>query len=300
MCAGLSIGRSGVPFWSCDNGGFSSITGTLTPELWIRWSQWSMFTSHVRLHGTPPPRVPWTFGDRAVENFREYAKLRYRLLPYIYSHAYDATRIGLPMMRAMVLEFQDDPHTHDIDDQYMFGDAFLVAPVYTPVNRRAVYLPKGTWFDYWTGAEHQGPATLHVEPPLETLPLYVRGDSIIAMGPDMAYVGEKPFDPITLDIWLCRDAEAIIYDDDETVSCRARKTASEVVLDVSASKKSFIAKLNKSGCPSRVSLNGVALPRLASLAELERAGQGWFFDPSFVVYAKFSGLGSGSAVTFQV
>jgi alpha-glucosidase (family GH31 glycosyl hydrolase) len=172
--------------------------------------------------------------------------------------------------------------------------------VYTPANRRTVYLPKGAWFDYWTGAEHQGPTTLHVEPPLEVLPLYVRGDSIIAMGPDMAYVGEKPFNPITLDIWLSHEAEATIYDDDEVISCRARKTASEVALDVSASKKSFIARLNKSGCPSRVSLNGVAMPRLASLAELEVADLGWFFDPSFVVYAKFNGLGSRSEVAFQV
>lgn len=300
MRAGLSIGLSGVPFWSCDNAGFSGTVGHLTPELWIRWSQWSMFQSHTRLHGTEPRRVPWDFGDRASENFRKYAKLRYRLLPYIYSHAYNATQTGLPMMRAMVLEFQDDPNTYDMDDQYMFGDAFLVAPVYTSVNRRTVYLPEGTWFDYWTGKEYKGPTTLRLEPPLEVLPLYVRGDSIIPMGPSMAYVGEQPFDPVTLDVWLSSQAESTIYDDDEMVTCRARRNESRVVLEVSASKRTYIAKLNNTGCPAKVVLNGVDMPRLISREELEKAQLGWCFDARFVVYAKFEALGSASRLVLQV
>ncbi len=156
---GLSIGLSGVPFWSNDTGRLSnSRGGHLTPELYIRWLQMAMFQSHVRFNGFPAYAThhwhapsPWAFGDRAVENYRKYAKLRYRLLPYIYSHAYNATKTGLPMMRAMVLEFQDDPSTYNIQDQYMFGDAFLVAPICDPVNKRTVYLPEGTWYDYETG-----------------------------------------------------------------------------------------------------------------------------------------------------
>ena len=150
---------------------------SLTPELFIRWAQWAMFNSHARLYGFEP-YMPWVFGDRALEIYRRYAKLRYRLMPYIYSQAYKATRTGLPMVRAMVLEFQDDPNTYSMEDQYMFGDAFLVAPVYTPVNRRTVYLPEGRWSDYWTGEEHEGPTTLRVEPPLEVMPVYVKSDSI--------------------------------------------------------------------------------------------------------------------------
>jgi len=290
--AGLSIGLSGVPFWSCDNAGFGAAVGHLTPELWIRWSQWSMFTSHTRLHGMELRRVPWTFGDRAVENFRKYAKLRYRLLPYIYSQAYKATKTGLPMMRAMVLEFQDDPNTYSMEDQYMFGDAFLVAPVYTPVNRRTVYLPEGTWFDYWTAKEYKGPITLQVQPLLEVLPLYIKGDSIIPMGPDMSYVGEKPFNPITLDVWLCSEGECTIYDDDQIVQCRARRKEDRIVIDVSASKRTYVVKLNRTGTPASVKLNGVELPRMASAVELEASEHGWYFAPTFVVYAKFKGLGS--------
>ena len=303
--SGLSIGLSGVPFWSCDNGGFQGLVGHLTPELWIRWSQWSMFISHVRLHGTAPARVPWTFGDMAVENFKKYAMLRYRLLPYIYSHAYKATKTGLPMMRAMVLEFQDDPNTYEMEDEYMFGDAFLVAPVFTPTNKRTVYLPEGTWYDYYTGKEYQGPTTLYVKPSLEVLPLYVRGDSIIPMGPDMAYVGEKPFNPITLDIWLCSEAGFTIYDDDEKtgtreiVGCRARKRADEIVLDLDVSRKTYVAKLNKTGCPTKVTLNGVDLQRLTSYDDLMMAERGWYFDSSFTVYAKFNGLGNGSKLILQ-
>ncbi len=293
MRAGLAIGLSGVPFWSCDNAGFDDEHGHLSPELWIRWSQWSMFLSHVRLHGMGPARVPWSFGDRAVENFRKYAKLRYRLLPYIYSHAYAAAQTGLPLIRAMALDFQDDPVTHHIEDQYMFGDAFLVAPVYSPDNKRTVYLPAGTWYDYDTGREHAGPTTLHIEPALEQLPLYVRADSIIPMGPEMSYVGERSFDPITLDIRLASEAKFDLYDDDERartreiVQYRARKQAGGVVLNLTASAKTFIARFNGAACPARVTLNGAAVPRTASLAELGSAPAGWYFDPSSVVHAKF-------------
>jgi len=263
-----------------------------------------MFQSHVRLHAAGS-RGLFTYGEKTVENFRKYAKLRYRLLPYIYSHAYNATKTGLPMMRAMVLEFQDDPRTYDLDDQYMFGDAFLVAPVYTPTNKRTVYLPSGTWYDYHTGKEYTGPQTLHVEPPLEELPLYIRNDSMIAMGPDLAYVGEKPFDPITLDIWLLSEAVFTLYDDDESarteeiVQCKAAKSKGGITLEVGPSEKTFIAKFNKTGRPAKVSLNGANLPRLTSQVELGKAERGWYFDPSLVVYVKFSARGRKSTVILQ-
>jgi alpha-glucosidase (family GH31 glycosyl hydrolase) len=299
MRAALSIGLSGVAFWSCDNGGYRQIqTNSLTPELWIRWSQWSLFQSHTRLQGAEgPDHVPWSFGDHAVENFRKYAKLRYRLLPYTYSHAYNASKTGVPIMRAMVLEFQDDPRTYQIGDQYMFGDALLVAPVHTPVNRRTVYLPEGTWYEYETGERHTGPTTLHIEPPLEVLPLYVRGNTIIPMGPEMSYVGEKPFDPITLDIRVASEAAFILYDDDEhakteeIVTCKATRKNGQVTLELSPSGKTYIAKFNATNRPGKVSLNDKDIPRLGSRAELDRVECGWFFEPSSTVFAKFRASG---------
>ncbi|MBC7090556.1 MAG: glycoside hydrolase family 31 protein [Nitrososphaeria archaeon] len=297
--AGLSMGLSGIPFWSCDNGGYQSNIGHLTPELWIRWTQWSMFTSHVRLHGEPPPRVPWVFGEKALEIFRKYAKLRYRLLPYIYSQSYIATRTGLPLMRAMILEFQEDPNCYNIEDQYVFGDSFLVAPVCSPSGKRSIYLPKGIWFDYWTGKEYEGPAILSLNVPIDVLPLYVKGDSIIPMGPDMSYVGEKPFNPITLDIWLCSEAETILYDDDEIVNCRAKKKEDKILLEIGASNKTYIVKFNKTSCPLEVSLNNVNLPKAANYNEFEKSKRCWYFDNSFIVYIKFDALGITNKVKLQ-
>ena len=295
--AGLSIGLSGVPFWSCDNAGFDDEHGHLTPELWIRWSQWSMFLSHVRLHGMGPSRVPWTFGDAAVENFRKYAKLRYRLMPYIYSHAYNASLKGLPMMRAMVLEYPNDPNTFHLEDQYMFGDAFLVAPVFTPTNKRTVYLPRGTWYEHGSGKAFRGPTTLYIEPPLEKLPLYIRDNSIIPMGPDMGYIGEKPFDPITLDIWLDSQAQFTLFDDEEStgtqeiVTIRAERGPEGIILEISPSAKTYIAKFNNTGSPETVILNGMNIPGYNSQSEFEKSDRGWYCDPSSIVYVKFKADG---------
>jgi alpha-D-xyloside xylohydrolase len=302
--AGLSIGLSGVPFWNSDVGGFNAVGGGLTPELYIRWMQMNMFQSHVRLNG-PPLRVPWVFGDRVVENYRKYGKLRYRLLPYIYSHAYSTTKTGLPMIRAMVLEFQDDPSTHHIQDQYMFGDAFLVAPVCNPFNKRSVYLPEGTWYEFETGREYTGPQTLHIAPSLDALPLFVRDNSIVAMGPDIVYIDDKPFDPITLDIRLSSEAQCTLYDDNERahtqeiVNCRASKQGARLVLNVGPSAKRFIARFNKTARLNHVTLNGRAMPQLASPQALETAELGWYFEPALVVHAKFGPSASGSELVLR-
>jgi len=308
---GLCLGLCGVPFWSNDIAGYlppddlaAGIPGP-TPELYIRWMQMSMLQSHTRFNGSPL-RVPWNFGDAAVASYRKYSTLRYRLLPYIYSHAYNATKTGLPMTRAMVLEFQDDPCTYNLQDQYIFGDAFLVAPIYKPVSKRTVYLPEGTWYDYDTGEEHAGPKTLHVEPPLETMPLYVRGNSIVPMGPFMNYVGEKPFDPITLDIWLGSQAEFTLFDDDERartqeiVKCQASRKGNQVTLNVGASPKTFVAKFNKTGRPKNVRVDGKEIPHLGSQQALESAESGWYFDSSSVVYAKFVSAGSAKELVLHL
>jgi alpha-D-xyloside xylohydrolase len=301
--SGLSIGLSGVPFWSNDISGYTNTPG-LSTELYIRWMQMAMFQSHVRFNGTPQ-RNPWTFGDRAVENYKKYANLRYSLLPYIYSHAYNATKTGLPMIRAMVLEFQSDPSTYNLQDQYMFGDAFLVAPIFKLVNKRNVYLPKGTWHEYETGKEYSGPDTIHIEPSLDVLPVFVRDNSIIPMGPEMMYIGEKPANLVTLDVWLSSEAKFTMYDDDERahtqeiVDCHAAKKGNQIALNVGASGKTFIAKFNKTSRPKQVSVNGKDVQHVASRDALEKAESGWYFDPSSVVYAKFNPAGSATELVLH-
>jgi alpha-D-xyloside xylohydrolase len=199
--AGLSIGLSGFPFYSHDVGGFS---GNPSPELWVRWLQLGAFSSHVRAHGSPP-REPWEYGEVAEALTRRYLELRYRLLPYLWTESVSAVETSLPVVRAMLLEYPDDPVAWNVDDQYLFGSSLLVAPVLEEgATRRSVWLPEGEWFDFWTGKKLEGPGHVTVEAPLETLPLLVRGGSLLPMGPASQYVDEVPCDPLTLHLYAPR------------------------------------------------------------------------------------------------
>jgi len=193
----LSFGMSGFPFYSHDIGGFSGIP---SPELYVRWAQFGLFSSHARCHGEPP-REPGAYGEQAETIFRQYTELRYRLMPYIYSQAVECGRTSLPMVRALVLEFQDDPVAAMITDQYMFGRHILVAPILDETNTRRVYLPSGTWMDYWTKDTLQGPCWLSIEASLDILPLYIQSGAILPFGPLSQFVDEKPLDPLTLEIY---------------------------------------------------------------------------------------------------
>ncbi len=193
----LSFGMSGFPFYSHDIGGFS---GLPDPALYVRWAQLGLFSSHARAHGVPP-REPWAYGEQAESIFRQYAALRYRLLPYIFSEATRCGSISLPMLRALVLEYQDDPNTYTIDDQYLFGDRLLIAPILSERNQRRVYLPRGTWTDYWTKVALTGERWITIDAPLDVLPIYVRSGAIIPYAPDMQYVDEQLDAPLTIEIY---------------------------------------------------------------------------------------------------
>ena len=193
--AGLSFGMSGFPFWSHDIGGFFYETN---PRLYVRWMQVGVFTSHARAHGFFT-REPWDFGQEALDISRKYLKLRYRLLPYIISQAQTCVEEAIPMMRAMILEFQNDPNLYNMDNQYMFGDYFLVAPVIDEGDSRQVYLPAGTWTDYWSKEVIEGNCWITVDAGLDTLPLYIRENAIIPEGPDMNFVDD--YSKLTLDIY---------------------------------------------------------------------------------------------------
>jgi alpha-D-xyloside xylohydrolase len=150
--AGLSIGTSGFSFWSHDIGGFVN----KTPEnIYRHWTPFGMLTSHVRSHGAPPTE-PWEYGEDFLEAFKAADNMRYRLMPYIYAQAHDCSANGLPMLRALFIEFPEDPGSWLIDNQYMFGSDMLVAPLFTDELSRDVYLPGGTWIDYQTGKKYEG------------------------------------------------------------------------------------------------------------------------------------------------
>ncbi|MEX0988550.1 MAG: TIM-barrel domain-containing protein [Bacteroidales bacterium] len=150
--AGLSIGVTGFSFWSHDIGGFVN----KTPEnVYRHWTPFGMLTSHVRSHGAPPTE-PWEYGEDFMNAFRDAANMRYELMPYIYAQAHDCSAKGLPMLRALFVEFPDDPGSWLIDNQYMFGSEMLVAPLFNDELERDVYLPAGSWTDYQTGRKYQG------------------------------------------------------------------------------------------------------------------------------------------------
>ncbi len=148
--AGLSIGLTGFSFWSHDIGGFV----LKTPEnVYRHWTPFGMLTSHVRSHGAPPTE-PWEYGDDFMNDFRDAVNMRYRLMPYIYAQAHECSAKGLPMLRALFVEFPDDPGSWLIDNQYMFGSDILVAPLFDDNLSRDVYLPPGLWIDYQTNKEY--------------------------------------------------------------------------------------------------------------------------------------------------
>ena len=189
LWSGLSISLSGVAFWSHDIGGFM---GETTPELYIRWAQWGLLSSHSRAHGTTS-REPWSQGEQALSIFREFDELRYQLIPYLYSLAHEAHATGLPLMRPMVLEFQDDPATLTIDSQYMLGPSIMVAPVLEQgLMSRLTYLPRGTWYNFWTDTAYEGGRWIHLPTQsLEMMPIFVKAGTILPLGPIQQHTGEQ-------------------------------------------------------------------------------------------------------------
>lgn len=211
--AGLNIGLSGVGHWAHCMGGFEHVAD---PELYIRWVQFGMLSPVALVFGMDHPgyKEPWNYGGDALRNFKKYDSLRYRLLPYIYSHAYQQYKTGAPLMRALVLDYQHDVNVYEIGDQYLFGEQLMVCPVTTKgAQTRSVYLPEGEWYDYWTGKKYNGKQYVHVLTLLDSMPLFAKAGAIIPMQPFMNYVGEKAVDTITLDIFP-GSGSFTLYDDD--------------------------------------------------------------------------------------
>ena len=176
---GLSLGLSGFGFWSHDIGGFA---GTPSAAVYKRWIAFGLLSSHSRLHGNESYRVPWLFDEEAVDVLRQFTQLKCRLMPYLYSQALEATGKGAPLMRAMLLEFPDDPACDYLDRQYMLGEALLVAPVFSAEGAVSYYLPAGRWTNLLTGVVIEGPGWMRETHDFMSLPLLVRPNSLIAFG----------------------------------------------------------------------------------------------------------------------
>ena len=169
---------------------------------------------------------------------RKYLKLRYRLLPFLYTQLEEAHRTGLPIFRPLVLNYQNDSNALSIDDEFMIGTDLLVAPVMKPnLTSRSVYLPEGEWIDYWTDKHISGGRLIQADAPIDVVPMYVRAGAILPMGPEMNYVGEKPFDPLTLTIYPDAKTEAAttIYEDDGSTLAYRQGAFRRTVVNVTKS-----------------------------------------------------------------
>jgi alpha-glucosidase len=217
----LNSGLSGLVYWACDTGGF--LVGYYKDDmlgaharLYERWMQFSAFAPITRAHKAGGAPEPYAFGLATEQGTKHYLQQRYRLLPYIYSHAWVASQKGLPIVRPMALEFPDDAASAATPgDQYMFGSELLVAPVlYEGQSNRKVYFPPGTWVDWDYGYDYAGGRAWVVAAPQNRIPVAVREGAIIPMAPDMRNTSEKPWDPLTLEVFPSGKSEFTLYHDD--------------------------------------------------------------------------------------
>jgi alpha-D-xyloside xylohydrolase len=217
--AGLNFALSGYPYWTTDIGGYwpafpGAIEQPAYQELYARWFEFGAFCPIFRTHGHRPNNELWTY-DEVEPALIRYDKLRYRLMPYIYSLAWKVTSEDYTIQRALVMDWRTDEKTWNIGDEFMFGPAILVNPVLKAnATHRSVYLPPSPkWYDFWTGAVMSGGQEIEAEAPLDRMPLYIRAGSILLMGPEIEYAAQNPSGPIELRIYRGADGQFDLYED---------------------------------------------------------------------------------------
>jgi alpha-D-xyloside xylohydrolase len=218
--AGLNYSMTGLPYWTTDIGGFvgGNTDDPAYRELFVRWFEYGAFCPIFRAHGARNNNQNelWSFGADAQQILTLYDRLRYRLMPYIYTLAARTTLDGYTPMRSLAFDFRDDAKAIDISDEFMLGPALLVAPVTDAgATARTVYLPRGTdWYDFWTGQRIAGGQTINRAAPLSVLPLYVRAGTVLPLGPEEEYAGQHPDAPVELRIYAGANADGDLYQDD--------------------------------------------------------------------------------------
>lgn len=274
---GLNMTASGIAYWSSDTGGWQWPNGPKAahaplldpagavstgadypdyPELFTRWFAYNTFTPTLRIHGQRPGSAAiWDYGKAAEPVLTKFLRLRYALMPYLYSLGHRTYETGTPFMRALFMDFPNDPNVANLGDQYMFGPAFLVAPVTDQgVTSRKVYLPAGSdWYDYWTDAKLTGGQWVTAEAPIDRIPLFVRAGSIVPMGVQVPNTGTaQALESIR--VYPGRDASFTLYDDDGVTNAYRKNGGREAVLrwDDRAGQLTSSGKL-----PTGQALNGL-------------------------------------------
>jgi alpha-D-xyloside xylohydrolase len=220
--AALNFSASGIPYWSADIGGFfgakeyddGNPKNRDYAELFTRWHQFAIFNPQFRVHGTGPGKEIWNFNADVQPILIENVKLRYRLLPYIYSMSWDVLKNRGTMMRALAFDFRTDPKALARTDEFLFGKALLVAPVVEKgATRRSVYLPQATWYDFYTGRRYAGGQTIEADAPISRIPVFARAGSIVPIGPVKPYADAPSTEPIELRVYPGADGSFALYDD---------------------------------------------------------------------------------------
>ena len=265
----INTGLSGMPYWGTDIGGFVP-TPEFTAELYLRWFQFAAFCPLFRSHGRAwKLRLPWQWNtgdpgppeigsysgaaipdpsrlhDPQVEVIcRRYLELRYRMMPYLYSAVRECTISGLPIIRALWLHFADDPKAVACGDEYLWGKNLLVAPVIEKgATSRPLYLPRGDWHDFWTGARIEGSREITRPVDLETMPLFVRAGSILPLGPVKQFTSEKITGPLSVFIYPGADASFLLYEDDGITFNYRSGESMEIEMNWTDARKKFEVRL---------------------------------------------------------
>jgi len=219
VAGGLNFALSGYPYWTTDIGGYWQPRDRVPSdpeyqELYARWFEFGAFCPIFRTHGHRSQNELWTY-DKIEPILLNYDKLRYRLMPYIYSLAWRVTNEDYTIQRPLVMDWRTDPKTWNIGDQFMFGPSILVNPVLKENStHRSVYLPESkVWYDFWTGTSLKGSREVDAEAPIDRIPLFVRAGSLIPLGPEVEYADEKPKGPIELRVYGGADGSFDVYQD---------------------------------------------------------------------------------------
>ncbi len=277
--AGLNLGLMGFAYWTADVFGLG---GETTPETHMRYAQWALMSPVARYFWRPPEidgtRFPWSHGPEVEANFRKYAELRYRLLPYFSALAWEAHLSGVPILRPLLLEFQPDGQLAGVDDQAMLGAGLMICPVLEAgATQRRIRLPQGTWHDFWSGSSWHGPGEIDYPAPLDRLPILARGGTILPMGPVLQHIpDDHRFDEVEVHLWPPYPASGTLYEDDGTsleyirgdwslTQITADESEGEIVVRISARQGSFTGQpvsrqveviLHRSAAPAQVIVNG--------------------------------------------
>ncbi|MGK9476436.1 glycoside hydrolase family 31 protein [Melioribacter sp. OK-6-Me] len=276
ISAGLNFSLCGIPYWNSDIGGFflwnfpDKLNDPEYKELYVRWLQFGAFCPMMRSHGTDAPREIYQFGKKGepiYDAIEKFINLRYRLLPYIYSTAWDVTANHSTMMRALVMDFPHDKNALDLNDEYMFGKSLLVCPVtenmynknkkedFGTIGKRTLYLPEGTnWYDFWTGEKFTGGQYISRDTPIDIIPLYVKAGSILPIGPKVQYATEKKWDNLEIRIYEGADGEFTLYEDEGDNYNYEKKLYSTIIFKWNNKSKALTISEQKGSFPGMLTM----------------------------------------------